>query len=247
MRNPKRGTRYNTSIRRIEFPKTTTCKDNLTIEFQTTNEQGQHIFRQQIFSQAYLMEKITNTYVAERIVRRASLSSKYLMSNDIASTTKSSSTTISPTHISLNQILLNNISVKQIARLASVASSPPRLLAGARRDCSTDKAVGPERHFALKLLKMHYRNKVCKSPPRLASVASSPPRLLAGAGRDYSTDVSVGPERHFVLKLLKFYNRNKVCKSQGWQALPPRILSSSPESAEIVRLICSRNLNIILF
>ena len=139
--------------------------------------------------------------------------------------------------------------------LASVASSPPRLLAGAGRDCSTEKSVGPDRHFTLKLLKTHHRNKVCKSQGWQAW----PPRLLAGAGRDYSTDVSVGPELHFVLKLLKFHDRNKVCKSQGWQALPHRLLASSPDPAsslasdgpahpaEILRLRRLRDLNIICF
>ena len=60
--------------------------------------------------------KITNTYVAERIVRRTSLYSKYSMSNHIPSTIKRSSTTISPTHISLNHTPSNSISSTHSSR-----------------------------------------------------------------------------------------------------------------------------------
>ena len=141
----------------------------------------------------------------------------------------------------------------QIARLASVASSPHRLLAGAGRDCWTDVSVGPERHFHLivKILPQKQGLELA----RLASAASSPPRVLASS-----------PELAEIVRLICLRDLNsiwfwnwlnftietrsanlKVDKRCKFASSPPRLLASSQEPAEIVRLICPRDENVIFF
>jgi len=120
-------------------------------------------------------------------------------------------------------------------RFADGKVCEPSLLASSPEPASSLAPAEPERHVEM--------NEVCKPQGWQAL----PLRLLARAGRDCSTDKAEGPERHFGSKLLKMHPRNRVCKSQGWQAWPPRLLASSPEPAEIIRRMCPRVLNVILF